>query len=249
LQRALIADARERLALPVHLDHGAQPGFDDLALQPRLGAGVTQALALRGGRIGVMRPHHAQPLPAIDAPGTLLTASAMTRALAGFTHLSLALGAVASVLPTVALLLQCAFFAWLLVCAPEVVAVLFGPQWTESVVVVQAGAVGGMLWAPCGLAKAVLTLRALRRQLGFATRRLLRAVAPSAGLALAAGVLAAATAWGGRELDAPALLTLLAAAAVVAAATLALALRARHPLGLEVQTQLARRRRGGGGGA
>ena len=42
-------------------------------------------------------------------------------------------------------LLQCSFFAWLLVCAPEVVAVLFGPQWTESVVVVQAGAVGGML--------------------------------------------------------------------------------------------------------
>ncbi|MBK8105296.1 MAG: hypothetical protein IPK42_06995 [Betaproteobacteria bacterium] len=96
------------------------------------------------------------------------------------------------------------------------------------------------------LARTVLTLRVLRRQLGFGTRRLLRALAPSAALALAAGVLAAATAWGGRELAAPALLTLLAAAAVLAAATLALAVRAGHPLGLEVQTQVARRRRGGG---
>ena len=61
-------------------------------------------------------------------------------------------------------LLQCSFFAWLLVCAPEVVAVLFGPQWTEAVVVVQAGAVGGMLWAPCGLANAVLTARGHARE-------------------------------------------------------------------------------------
>ena len=61
-------------------------------------------------------------------------------------------------------LLQCSFFAWLLVCAPEVIGVLFGPQWTEAVVVVQAGAVGGMLWAPCGLANALLTARGHARE-------------------------------------------------------------------------------------
>ena len=181
-------------------------------------------------------------------------------------------------------LLQCAFFAWLLVCAPEVVAVLFGPQWTEAVVVVQAGAVGGMLWAPCGLANAVLTarghareqlqvnlvygallaaavgtgasvslaaaavllqgavlartmltLRALRRRLGFGTRRLLRALAPSAAVALAAGALAAGAAWGCRALDAPALLTLLCGAAALAAAALLAALASGHPLGQEVR--------------
>jgi hypothetical protein len=92
----------------------------------------------------------------------------------------------------------------------------------------------------------VLTLRVLRRRLGFGTRRLLRALGPSAALALAGGVLAAATAWGGRELDAPALLTPLVAAALLAAVTLVLAVRAGHPLGLEVQTQVAPRRRGGG---
>ena len=190
-------------------------------------------------------------------------------------------------------LLQCAFFAWLLVCAPEVVGVLFGPQWTEAVVLVQAGAVGGMLWAPCGLANAVLTarghareqlkvnlvygallaaavgvgasvslaaaavllqgavlvrtvltLRALQWRLGFDTRRLLRALAPSAGMALLAGLLAAMATAGCRWAHVPALLTLPAAAAVMAAATLALAVWLKHPLGQEIQAIIARRRRG-----
>ena len=195
-------------------------------------------------------------------------------------------------------LLQCSFFAWLLVCAPEVVGVLFGPQWVQAVVLVQAGAVGGILWAPCALANALLTarghareqlqvnvvygavlasavavgasislgvaavllqgavllrtgltLRALRRRLGFGTRRLLRALAPSAGVALAAGVLSAAAVWGCRQAGAPALVTLLCGAGVVGAAALGAAIATGHPVGQEVRRALTGRLRRTGGGA
>ena len=85
------------------------------------------------------------------------------------------------------------------------------------------------------LARTVLTLHALRRRLGFGTRRLLRALAPSGAVALAAGALAAGAAWGCRALDAPALLTLLCGAAALAAAALLAALASGHPLGQEVR--------------
>ena len=189
-------------------------------------------------------------------------------------------------------LLQCSFFAWLLVCAPEVVGVLFGPQWVQAVVLVQAGAVGGMLWAPCALANALLTarghareqlqvnlvygallatavgvgasislamaavllqgavlvrtgltLRALRQRLGFGTRRLLQALGPSTGVALAAGLLTAAAAWACRQAGAPALVTLGCGAVVVGAAALGAAIAISHPLGQEVRRALAGRGR------
>lgn len=189
-------------------------------------------------------------------------------------------------------LLQCSFFAWLLVCAPEVISVLFGPQWTEAVVVVQAGAVGGMLWAPCGLANALLTarghareqlrvnlvygallaaavgvgasislamaavllqgavlvrtgltLRMLRRALGFGTGRLLRALGPSAAVAVAAVAVTAGVAWTCRELGAPALLTPMCAAAALAVVALGGALGTKHPLGHEVRRVWSRRQR------
>ncbi|MBK8105294.1 MAG: hypothetical protein IPK42_06980 [Betaproteobacteria bacterium] len=86
------------------------------------------------------------------------------------------------------------------------------------------------------LARTVLyALRALRRRLGFGTRRLLRSLAPSGAVALAAGALAAGAAWGCRALDAPALLTLLCGAAALAAAALLAALASGHPLGQEVR--------------
>lgn len=55
------------------------------------------------------------------------------------------------------LLVQCAFFAYLLICADEIILLLFGPQWGEAAVLVRAGAVGGLLWAPCALANSLLT--------------------------------------------------------------------------------------------
>jgi O-antigen/teichoic acid export membrane protein len=55
------------------------------------------------------------------------------------------------------LLVQCAFFAYLLICADEIIWLLFGPQWGEAAVLVRAGAVGGLLWAPCALANSLLT--------------------------------------------------------------------------------------------
>lgn len=191
-------------------------------------------------------------------------------------------------------LLQCGFFAWLLVCAPEVISVLFGPQWTEAVVLVQAGAVGGMLWAPCALANALLTARGhareqlhvnlvygallaaavgvgasislamaavllqgavlvrtgltlgvLRRGLGFGRRRLLRALGPSVGMALAAGMLAWAVAWACRGLGAPALVSLAGSALALASVVLVGALVAKHPLGTELRRAWAQRQTGG----
>ena len=80
-----------------------------------------------------------------------------------------------------------------------------------------------------------LTLRALRQRLGFGTRRLLRALGPSIGVALAAGLLAAAAAWACRQAGAPALVTLGCGAVVMGLMAVAGALGTRHPLGLEVR--------------
>ena len=88
-----------------------------------------------------------------------------------------------------------------------------------------------------------LTLRALRQRLGFGTRRLLRALGPSTGVALAAGVLTAAAAWACRQAGAPALVTLGCGAVVVGAAALGAAIATGHPLGQEVRRALAGRGR------
>ena len=80
-----------------------------------------------------------------------------------------------------------------------------------------------------------LTLRALRQRLGFGTRRLLRALGPSTGVALAAGLLAAGADWACRQAGAPALVTLGCGAVVVGLMAVAGALGTRHPLGLEVR--------------
>jgi O-antigen/teichoic acid export membrane protein len=96
------------------------------------------------------------------------------------------------------LLVQCAFFAYLLICADEIIRVLFGPQWGEAAVLVRAGAVGGLLWAPCALANSLLTSQghaAVQMRVNLAYGALLvAAVAAGAQhslLAVAVGVQAA----------------------------------------------------------
>ena len=93
------------------------------------------------------------------------------------------------------------------------------------------------------LVRTGLTLRALRQRLGFGTRRLLRALGPSTGVALAAGLLTAAAAWACRQAGAPALVTLGCGAVVVGAAALGAAIAIGHPLGQEVRRALAGRGR------
>ena len=71
-------------------------------------------------------------------------------------------------------------------------------------------AMAAVLLQSAVLVRTGLTLRALLRRLGFGTRRLLRALGPSTGMALAAGLLAAAAAWASRTHELPLLLTLTA---------------------------------------
>ena len=78
-------------------------------------------------------------------------------------------------------------------------------------------------------------MRALRQRLGYGTLRLLRALGPSTGVALATGLLTEASAWACRQAGAPALVTLRCGAVVVPTVAVAGALGTRHPLGLEVR--------------
>ena len=88
-----------------------------------------------------------------------------------------------------------------------------------------------------------LTLRALRQRLGFGTSRLLRALGPSTGVALAAGWLAAGAAWACRQAGAPAVVTLGCGAVVVGAAALGAAIAIGHPFGQEVRLVMTGRGR------
>jgi O-antigen/teichoic acid export membrane protein len=105
------------------------------------------------------------------------------------------------------MLVQCAFFAYLLICADEIIRLLFGPQWGEAALLVRVGAVGGLVWAPCALANSLLTSQGharvqMRVNLAYGAL-LLAAVAAGAQhslLAVAVGVQAALTARTGMTL-------------------------------------------------
>ena len=136
---------------------------------------------------------------------------------------------------------------------PRDFGVLFGPQWVQAVVLVLATAVdvgtsislamAAVLLQGAVLVRTGLTLRALRQRLGFGTRRLLQAQGQSTDMALAAGLLTAASAWVCRQAGAQALVTPGCYAVVVGAAALGAAIAIGHPLGQEVRRALAGRGR------